>query len=562
MPDTQSSKSKPNKRKSSAPTSGPKEKTEGGRKTKQSVADMLVKMAVKAGVGFLHTPDETTYAVVPGGGYDLTMKLRSSSFSSGLKRSYFLATEGKTPGSQAVADAVGLLDGLALYNAPVENVYLRVAEKDGKLYIDLADPRWRAVEIDASGWRIVDKPPVRFRRQRAMLPLPEPKKGGHLDQLRPFLNISDDADWRLAVAWLLAALRPAGPYPPLALGGQQGSAKSTTARVLRSLVDPNTAPIRSEPREPRDLMIAANAGQIIALDNLSAVPAWLSDCLRRLSTGGGFSTRKLWTDDEEMIFDAKRPVILTSIEDVTTRGDLLERSLILSLPPVPKQKRCPEKDFWDKFDTKYPLIFGALLDALAGALRELPGVKRDGLPRMADFALLGIAAERALGWPAGSFLAAYDRNRSAANEVALESSPIFPPLQQSLANVSEWEGTAGELLAALAGIAGEQVTRGKEWPKRGNILSGALKRLAPNLRNIGINVDWGEGRNRRRITIKAEKVRDSSSPSSPSSPHRENKAFSGDDPQAGHRHQDTKDRHRDDGDDPGDDPCPAKTPEK
>ena len=315
-------------------------------------------MSVQAGVQLFHASDGTAYGAVPIGDHSENLRLRNSFLSSWLKRSYYVAAK-KTPGAQAVADAVAVLEGVALHDCPVENVQLRVAELDGRLYIDLADPRWRAVDIDAAGWRVVDKPPVRFRRPRGQLALPEPKPGGSLDLLWDFLNVTDEGDFRLAVAWLLAALRPAGPYPLMVLSGQQGSAKSTTARVLRSLVDPNVAPIRAEPKEARDLMIAANAGWTRALDNLSSVPAWLSDALCRLSTGGGFSTRQLYSDDEEVIFDAQRPVILTSIEDVTTRGDLLERSLVLSLPPIPEHKRCPEKDFWDKFDSQNPFIFGA-----------------------------------------------------------------------------------------------------------------------------------------------------------------------------------------------------------
>src|SRR5207247_939244 len=155
--------------------------------------------------------------------------------------------------------------------------------------------------------------------------------GGQLSELRQFINVKDDDDWKLLVAFLTAALRPKGPYPVLVLHGEQGSAKSTTARVLRAMVDPNSSPLRSEPRDGRDLMIAANNACLVCFDNLSRIPRWLSDCICRLATGGGFSTRALYTNEEEALFDAQRPVIITGIEELASRGDLLERSIILYL---------------------------------------------------------------------------------------------------------------------------------------------------------------------------------------------------------------------------------------
>src|SRR5207253_125311 len=106
----------------------------------------------------------------------------------------------------------GVLEGRALYEGGLCPVHTRLAEWDGAIYLDLADPDWAAVEITADGWRVVDVPPVQFRRAAGMLPLPRPAPGGHIDALRPFVNVADDAAWRLLVGWLLAALRPRGPY--------------------------------------------------------------------------------------------------------------------------------------------------------------------------------------------------------------------------------------------------------------------------------------------------------------------------------------------------------------
>ena len=186
---------------------------------------------------------------------------------------------------------MNVIEAKALFDGPERVVHVRVGDHDGKLYLDLCDETWQAVEIDAKAWRVIADPPVRFRRSPGMKPLPIPLRGGSIDELRPFLNVKSDEDFVLAVAYLLAALRSRGPYPVLALAGEQGSAKSTFAKILKCLVDPNTAALRSLPREDRDLFIAAHNGHILAFDNVSGLKPWISDTLCRLSTGGSFAVR-------------------------------------------------------------------------------------------------------------------------------------------------------------------------------------------------------------------------------------------------------------------------------
>jgi hypothetical protein len=281
---------------------------------------------------------------------------------------------------------MGILEGEALFNGPEQAVFIRLAEHEDAIYLDLTNATWEVVEVTAQGWRVLQRPPVNFLRRAGMLPLPRPEAGGSLADLRPFVNVSNDVDWRIVVAWLVAALRPCGPYPVLTLHGEQGAAKSTLARLLRALVDPNQAPLRAEPRGVRDLMEAAANAWMLAFDNLSHLPPWLSDALCRLATGGGFGTRALFTNQEEALFDAQRPVLLTGIDEVVTRGDLLDRSLLVYLPEIPDKNRRPEDEFWQDFAVVRPRILGALLDAVSAALHRLPTVQASPLPRMADFA--------------------------------------------------------------------------------------------------------------------------------------------------------------------------------
>jgi hypothetical protein len=481
-----------------------------------SQATRLVALALDAGADLFHTPDGEAYATIAVDGHKETWPLRVRGFRRWLARLFYEA-EDKSPGSQAVQDALGVLEGKALFDGPECAVYTRLAEHNGCIYLDLADEQWQAVEVTTSGWRVVADPPVKFRRARGMLPLPVPVASGDLAALRPFLNIATDADWLLWVSWVVAAFRPSGPYPVLVVHGEQGSAKSTLVRVLRRLIDPNTAELRTTPRDERDLVIAVSNGWLIALDNLSHLSDWLSDALCRLATGSGFATRELYTDAEEAIFAAQRPIVLNGIEELATRGDLLDRSLLLYLPTIAEDTRQDDTVFWHQFEQARPRLLGALLDIVYTALRSLPSVQLPRKPRMADFAVWASAAAPACGWTVGEFLEAYKGVREASHELTLEASPVGPLIRELVAKDSLWEGTASELLAVLEPLAGEKLVKQQAWPKNGRALSNALRRLAPTLRAVGIEVTMG-GRTGKGRTRQIRLVSLASQPVSPPGP--------------------------------------------
>jgi hypothetical protein len=467
---------------------------------------------------------------VPINGHVEVHEIRSTGFHRWLKRQFYVE-ENRPPSAQALQDAFGILDARAMHDGPEEEVFIRVAVSGDRIYVDLGDATWRAVEVDAAGWRIVATAPVRFRRPPGIRPLPGPDRGGTIDRLKDFANI-EPGELVLLIAWLAAALRPSGPYPILVLTGEQGSAKSTLARLARRLVDPHACPLRGEPKESRDLMVAAVNTWVVALDNLSTIWSWLSDALCRLATGGGFATRTLYSNDEETFLDAMRPVILSSILDVVNRGDLVDRSLFLHLAVIPEERRRIEGELWKDVDAALPRLFGALLDAVAGGLRLLPEVKPAAVPRMADFAIFGEAVSRALGKPPGTFLDAYRENRRTANESVVEDSPVAGAVRE-LASKGEWTGTAAALLEELRAIVeppeskpdGFRLKAGGSrsasvLPKSPRAMSGAIRRLAPSLRMVGIHVDFGERTNKARlITIRlAEREGEAPSPPSPPSP--------------------------------------------
>lgn len=418
-----------------------------------------------------------------------TWPIRSRQFRHWLRRRYY-EEYGSAASAETIRSALDLLDARAQFDAPERTVHVRVAEHGGRIYLDLADKEWRAVQIGPDGWQVVTSPPVRFRRAAGMLPLPVPQRGGSIESLTAFLNLPTPDEFVLVVAWLLAALQQGGTYPLLVIAGEQGSAKTMLTKILRALIDPNTASSRAPPRAERDLMIAANNGHILAFDNLSGLPCWLSDALCRLATGGSFAIRQLYTDSDEVLFQAARPTMLNGIEDIVGRSDLADRAIFLTLEPISDERRRTERQLWREFEAMRPRILGSLLDAVAHGLKRLSSVRLERVPRMADFALWSTTCETAF-WPPGTFLRAYNANRRAAIEGVIEADPVASFVREVMAIRRTWAGRASDLLRA-----GEDVLEGTAgWPKNPRALAARLRRCQTFLRSVGIDIAFTrEGR--------------------------------------------------------------------
>src|SRR5499425_1978579 len=310
-------------------------------------ADMLFPNAVSA--EFFHSDAGTAFVDLLNNGNRETWPIRSKRFRTWLRRRHYEVTR-TAASAAAINSALDLLEAQAQFEGPERAVHVRLAEHEGHIYLDLADECWRAVEIGPDGWRVIGSPPVRFRRAAGMLPLPMPRAGGSIEELASFFNLPSRNDFVLVVAWLLATLRAGGPYPVLAISGEQGSAKTVLSKLMRAVIDPSVAPVRALPRDERELFIAAGHGHVLAFDNLSRLPSWLSDTLCRLTSGGAFSTRRLFSDQDEILFAAARPIILNGIQDVITRPDLADRAILLTLAPIAERQRRPEHALWRAFE--------------------------------------------------------------------------------------------------------------------------------------------------------------------------------------------------------------------
>jgi hypothetical protein len=109
----------------------------------------------------------------------------------------------------------------------------------------------------------------------------------------------------------------------------------------------------------------------VAFDNVSRIPDWLSDALCRLSTGGGFGTRELYTNDEEILLAIQRPTLINGIDEILSRPDLLDRSIHIEPRLIAEHNRVSERELWAKFNQLAPGILAVLLDGVSEGIKSL-----------------------------------------------------------------------------------------------------------------------------------------------------------------------------------------------
>ena len=432
--------------------------------------------------------DQEAWATIWVGDHKEHWRVQSSQFRTWLCRQFY-QERGKSPCSTTVREVLDTIEGLARYDSPAYPVYTRVAWTEDAIYLDLCNEKWQAVRIDATGWQVVDNPPVRFYRARGMDPLPIPDSGGSIEDLRRFIRVKD-GDWLSLLAWLLGTFLPTGTFPILIVYGPQGAGKSTTVRLLRSLIDPNLSPERSQPADERDLSIACRNSYVVCFGNLSGIPSWFSDALCRVASGAGYSTRRLYSDFEEALFAHRRPIILNGIAQPATRPDLLDRAVVVELEPITDAERLPEAVLLQQFAEVYPKLLGALLDAVSLALANRGRVTATALPRLADFAIWTAGGMPALGVPAEKVLAHLFDVRDQNYIEAATADPLGEILLKYLEQRGgEWSGTASELLQELHQFA-EDSQRRVSLPHNAWEMGRALRRLAPAFRPIGVEVKF------------------------------------------------------------------------
>ncbi len=489
-------------------------KKHSSHEDKKTAGDRLLEIA-QTDTEYFHTSDKVPYVDILIDGNRHTYSIRSKAFRLWLLGGYYKAL-GKGVSSQTLQDTLSTLEAIAIFDSHTCDVHLRVAEHQGKKYLDLGTADWRAVEIDLSGWRLVPNPPVRFWRPDSLLSLPYPVEGGSLDELKQLLNV-DGGAWILIVTFLLFCFCPSKTYPVLVILAHRGCGKTAAAEILKGLVDPGKAALIKLQGDTLKLAVTLSRRWLPVYDNVGHISPDQSDDLCRVATNFGYSTRTLHTTDEETTFEFTRPQIITAIDALVTRDDLADRVLMVQLPEITEDKRLPQAELDAKVEAARPRILGALLTALSQTLAQLPHTKPETLPRMADYALFAIASEKALGLKDGDFMKVFNQSREQSRQIVIESSPVGEAIVRLMENYpipKSWKGTASQLLKELEQHTDEATYRSRYFPKASNLLSRQLKRLTPDLKLVGINISESRihGGTRQLVLEKVVKV---SSPSSP-----------------------------------------------
>ncbi len=393
------------------------------------------------------------------------------------------------------------INAIARHDGDTHSVYIRTAQIDQSIYIDLCDERWRCIKVTRENITIIDDSPVLFTRTGNMKTLPIPSnnidystaKDG-IKLLQKHINIQED-QLPLVTGWLLMSLQASkASYPVLIVNGCAGSGKSTACEMLRSLVDPNKASLISKPKSS-ELRVVSEGNHVLAFDNISNISPNFSDAICKISTGDNQTIRRLYTSNSPMTISMKNPIILNGIPEIAKRADLVSRSVKISLRKIHERKTLESS--WSEFNSDSKEIFESLLVGLSVSLMSYDNIKINDMTRMADFCKFSTASHLAYGWKEDDFMNAYHANIKSSHVDSLESSLFASGIVKMFERECNFEGRPIELLEHLENklYVSEKTIRSSKWVGTPKGVIENLDRSEDSLEAIGITYQKYKDRN-------------------------------------------------------------------
>lgn len=469
---------------------------------KKSHADLIIDLVMESGDIFFHDELEECYVAIKKEGNPVVYRVDERSYKSFLVKRFFKKTK-KAPSKDTINQAIAVLQALALYEGGEINVSKRCTESDNCIYYDLGDKDWTFINITPKGWKLDTSGQILFIRRKNMKPQVMPEAYEDISIINKHYRFKTEADRILHIVSIVTKFMKIA-NPIVVYHGEKGAAKTTSMRMDRSIVDPAVRDVISMPKSTTDLSLVLHNNYLPCIDNIDSISAEKSDVLCTASTGGGFSRRKLFTDDEENIYDFKVSVILNGINVVTVRPDLLDRSILLGLERIPEDERKEERKVWEEFEEDKSKMLGSIFHTISKAQSIYPTIELDKVGRMADFTRWGYAIAEACGIGGEKFLNAYLENQRKANDEAVNCNPIAVAIVRLMETNQSFNGTPSKLLEVLNSIALDENidTKSKLWAKEPNVLTRRLNELKSNLLMEGITFYTSQTNSGRKIEIR------------------------------------------------------------
>jgi Bifunctional DNA primase/polymerase, N-terminal len=417
--------------------------------------------------------------------------------------------EGRSVSGEYLKMAAGTLSAHAEFSGNAKELYTRAAWHEGVLYYELRPGK--VVRVGSGGWTFEANPPVLFRRYVNLKALPDPEAGGSIELLDELVNLKSERDRRLFKAYLATLPLEHVGRPIFNVSGAMGSGKTTIGRVVKRTWDP-TAP-ETVRFDPRDFLQKAMHAYIVMLDNQNTIPEWAADTLCRLVTGEADSKRRLYTDDEDVIIELRRPAILNGINVPTERGDVLDRSLVVELERIPDVERKTEEQIWERFEAGHRKLLGVLFDILSRAIALKPSVELSRRLRLADWGEYAASVYEVMGWGAETFLRDWDEVVQVQNQATLDGSPVAQAIIKFMEDKEEYTATSSEMhskLKVAAAQLGVDVERDKAWPKSARWLWRRITEVLSLLVSAGIEASRGRDDSAKQITLRKTATNDGS----------------------------------------------------